>query len=101
MARLEFCAVDLQVKLETDEFAVPFIHKVEKIVIREFVNVGVDKINPLVHLMAVAKSLSNSALYVWTRRVDLQCNFLAAQWTILENLVPMIEEDVKSSMKHL
>ena len=57
MAHLEFCAVDLRVKLETDEFAVPFIHKVEKIVIGEFVNVGVDKINPLVHLMVVAKPI--------------------------------------------
>ncbi len=57
MARLEFRAVDLRVKLETDEFAVPFIHKVEKIVVGEFVNVGVDKINPLVHLMAVAKPI--------------------------------------------
>jgi hypothetical protein len=55
MAPLEFRAIDLRVKLETDEFAVPFIHKVEEIVIQEFVNVGVDKINPLVHLMAVAK----------------------------------------------
>jgi hypothetical protein len=55
MARLEFHAIDLRVKLEINEFAVPFIHKVEEIVIREFVNVGVDKINLLVHLMAVAK----------------------------------------------
>ncbi len=55
MARLEFRAIDLRVKLETDEFTVPFINKVEEIVIQEFVNVGVDKINPLVHLMAVAK----------------------------------------------
>jgi hypothetical protein len=55
MACLEFRAIDLRVKLETDEFAVSFIHKVEEIVIREFFNVGVDKINPLVHLMAVSK----------------------------------------------
>jgi hypothetical protein len=62
MARLEVRAVDLQVKLETDEFAVPFIHKLEKIVVREFVNVGVDKINPLVHLMAVAKPIQFSII---------------------------------------
>ncbi len=57
MAHLKFRAVDLRVKLETDEFAVPFIHKVEKIVVEEFVNVEVDKINPLVHLMVVAKPI--------------------------------------------
>jgi hypothetical protein len=46
------------------------------------INIGINKVDSLVHLVAVAylwyilwqlHSMSNSALYAWTKRLDLQC----------------------------
>ncbi len=44
--------------------------------------------------------MSNSALYDWTTRLDLQCSFLAEQRTILGNFVPITDDDMKLRMKH-
>jgi hypothetical protein len=52
---LEFCAANLQVELKLNKFVVPIIHQVKKKVVREAVKMGINKVYPLVHLVAVAK----------------------------------------------
>ncbi len=47
------------------------------------------------------RSMSNSALYNCTKQVDLQWSFRAEHRTLLGNLVPMIDDEVKSTMKDL
>jgi hypothetical protein len=44
--------------------------------------------------------MSNSALHDWTKRLDLQCTFLAEQWTMLGNFEPITDNDVKLRMKY-
>ncbi len=46
-------------------------------------------------------SMSYLALYNCTKQVDLQWSFRAEHRTMLGNLVPMIDDEIKSTMKHL
>ena len=44
--------------------------------------------------------MPNSALYDWTKRLDLQCSLFAEQLTMLGDFEPITDDDIKSRMKH-
>jgi hypothetical protein len=44
--------------------------------------------------------MSYSALYDWTKHLDLQCSFLVEQQTMLGNFEPITDDDIKLRMKH-
>ncbi len=67
---LEFGTVDFGVQLELIGLPIPIIHHIHKISIWEGINVGINKVYSLIHLMAVAQTVQLCIV-----RVDQSCWF--------------------------